>query len=238
MSQTPSDNVDAKLKAAEDHLREVMLALPEVTEEFPWGHRTAKVKGKMFAILVLDNDGLGVTTKLPESNEAALTLPFTAPTGYGLGKSGWVSSHFKPGSEVPIGLLAQWIHESFRAVAPQKVLKALMAPGAALAPKAKPAARKAKSAAKPAAPARTSAAAKPEAGVGKGGAAKRGVAAGRAVARTSAAGKKPAPGKAAAGGKKSVAKPAPAREGPTRRVGAKQTSTAKRGAAGSSRSKR
>ena len=238
MSQTPSDNVDAKLKAAEDHLREVMLALPEVTEEFPWGHRTAKVKGKMFAILVLDNDGLGVTTKLPESNEAALTLPFTAPTGYGLGKSGWVSSHFKPGSEVPIGLLAQWIHESFRAVAPQKVLKALMAPGAAPAPKAKPAARKAKSAAKPAAPARTPAAAKPGAGAGKGGAAKRGVAAGRAVARTSAAGKKPAPGKAAAGGKKSVAKPAPAREGPTRRAGAKQTSTAKRGAAGSSRSKR
>nr|AAC27629.1 defective in fruiting DifB [Myxococcus xanthus DZF1] len=222
-----------------------MLALPEVTEEFPWGHRTAKVKGKMFAILVLDNDGLGVTTKLPESNEAALTLPFTAPTGYGLGKSGWVSSHFKPGSEVPIGLLAQWIHESFRAVAPQKVLKALMAPGAAQAPKAKPAARKAKSAArkakpaaKPAAPARTSAAAKPGAGAGKGGAAKRGVAAGRAVARTSAAGKKPASGKAAVGGKKSVAKPASAREGPTRRAGAKQTSTAKRGAAGSSRSKR
>ncbi|QDE93192.1 DifB protein [Myxococcus xanthus] len=232
MSQTPSDNVDAKLKAAEDQLREVMLALPEVTEEFPWGHRTAKVKGKMFAILVLDNDGLGVTTKLPESNEAALTLPFTAPTGYGLGKSGWVSSHFKPGSEVPIGLLAQWIHESFRAVAPQKVLKALMASGAAQAPKAKSAARKAKSAAKPAAPARKPAAAKPGAGAGKGGAAKRG------VARTSAAGKKPAPGKAAAGGKKSVAKPASAREGPTRRAGAKQTSTAKRGAAGSSRSKR
>ncbi|NOJ85181.1 MmcQ/YjbR family DNA-binding protein [Myxococcus xanthus] len=232
MSQTPSDNVDAKLKAAEDHLREVMLALPEVTEEFPWGHRTAKVKGKMFAILVLDNDGLRVTTKLPESNEAALTLPFTAPTGYGLGKSGWVSSHFKPGSEVPIGLLAQWIHESFRAVAPQKVLKALMAPGAAQAPKAKAAAKKSS------APVRAPAAAKPGAGAGKGGAAKRGVAAGRAVARTSAAGKKPAPGKAAAGGKKSVAKPSSAREGPTRRAGAKQTSTAKRGAAGSSRSKR
>ncbi|NOJ83912.1 MmcQ/YjbR family DNA-binding protein, partial [Myxococcus xanthus] len=170
MSQTPSDNVDAKLKAAEDHLREVMLALPEVTEEFPWGHRTAKVKGKMFAILVLDNDGLRVTTKLPESNEAALTLPFTAPTGYGLGKSGWVSSHFKPGSEVPIGLLAQWIHESFRAVAPQKVLKALMAPGAAQAPKAKAAAKKSS------APVRAPAAAKPGAGAGKGGAAKRGVA--------------------------------------------------------------
>jgi len=125
MTTTPVTNPDAKLKAAEDRLREVMLSLPEVTEEFPWGHRTAKVKGKMFAVLVLEDTRLSVTTKLPESNEAALMLPFTEPTGYGLGKSGWVSSTFKPGQDVPVELLSQWIHESFRAVAPQKVLKAL-----------------------------------------------------------------------------------------------------------------
>ncbi|WIG93338.1 MmcQ/YjbR family DNA-binding protein [Myxococcus sp. SDU36] len=212
MSQPPSDNVDARLKAAEDQLRGVMLALPETTEEFPWGHRTAKVKGKMFVILALDNDGLGVTTKLPESHEAALTLPFTEPTGYGLGKSGWVSSRFKPGSEVPIGLLSQWIHESFRAVAPQKVLKALTAPGAARAPKAKPGKAATPEAQRPSAGARKKpAAAKRVAGAGRGGAAK-----------------------PAVGGKKSVAKPASAREGPKGRAGAK-TSTAKRGAAGSSR---
>ncbi|AEI64504.1 MmcQ/YjbR family DNA-binding protein [Corallococcus macrosporus] len=224
MSQPPADKVDPKLKAAEDHLREVMLALPEVTEEFPWGHRTAKVKGKMFVILALDNDGLGVTTKLPESNEAALTLPFTEPTGYGLGKSGWVSARFKPGSEVPVGLLAQWIHESFRAVAPQKVLKAMLA-ASGLAPvrAAKPAARAKKPvAAKSAASAKSSSAGKPGAG------GRAGVAAG---------GKKPTAGTAAAGGKKSVAKRAPAREGPTVRAGAKAPSS-KRGAARSSRSKR
>lgn len=125
MSTVPAVNPDAKLKAAEERLREVMLALPEVTEEFPWGHRTAKVKGKMFAILVLEDGGLTVTTKLPGSHEAALMLPFATPTGYGLGKSGWVTSQFKPGDAVPVELLTQWIHESFRAVAPQKVLKAL-----------------------------------------------------------------------------------------------------------------
>jgi predicted DNA-binding protein (MmcQ/YjbR family) len=125
MTTPPLLNPDPKLKAAEDHLREVMLALPEVTEEFPWGHRTAKVKGKMFAILVLEDTRLSITTKLPQSHEAALMLPFTEPTGYGLGKSGWVSSTFKPGQDVPVELLSQWIHESFRAVAPQKVLKML-----------------------------------------------------------------------------------------------------------------
>ncbi|MCP3059341.1 MmcQ/YjbR family DNA-binding protein [Myxococcus sp. K38C18041901] len=107
------------LGAAEARLREVMLALPDVTEEFPWGHRTAKVRGKMFAILVLDEEGLRVTTKLPTSNEAALMLPFAEPTGYGLGKSGWVTARFSPGHEVPVELLALWIQESFRAVAPK-----------------------------------------------------------------------------------------------------------------------
>jgi predicted DNA-binding protein (MmcQ/YjbR family) len=131
MSQAPADKVDPKLKAAEDRLREISLAFPEVTEEFPWGHRTVKVKGKMFVVLTLDNDGLGVTTKLPASNEAALMLPFTEPTGYGLGKSGWVSSRFKSGDAVPVELLTQWIHESFRAVAPQKVLKQLGGAGTA-----------------------------------------------------------------------------------------------------------
>lgn len=135
MTTPPLKKPDPKLRAAEERLREVMLALPEVTEEFPWGHRTAKVKGKMFAVLVLEDSRLSVTTKLPQSNEAALMLPFTEPTGYGLGKSGWVSSTFKPGQDVPVELLGQWIHESFRAVAPQKVLKALT--GAAPAPAAK-----------------------------------------------------------------------------------------------------
>ncbi|MFP2911863.1 MmcQ/YjbR family DNA-binding protein [Pyxidicoccus sp. 3LFB2] len=137
MSTIPLTNPDPKLKAAEARLREVMLSLPEVTEEFPWGHRTAKVKGKMFAVLVLEDTRLTLTAKLPESNEAALMLPFAEPTGYGLGKSGWVSSTFKPGQDVPVELLTQWIHESFRAVAPQKVLKAM---GSAATAPAKPAA--------------------------------------------------------------------------------------------------
>lgn len=233
MSHTPSDNVDAKLKAAEDHLREVMLALPEVTEEFPWGHRTAKVKGKMFAILTLDNDGLGVTTKLPESSEAALTLPFTEPTGYGLGKSGWVSSRFKPGSEVPVGLLSQWIHESFRAVAPRKVLDALRAssaPAPAAAKKAPAVSRPVVAAKKARAASSAAVAKKPRAS---------GAAAGvrKAAAGTSASrGARPMAGKPV-GAKKTVAKQAPARKGPSVRAGAK-ASAPKRGSAGTSRSKR
>jgi hypothetical protein len=33
-----------------------------------------------------------------------------------------VTSSFKPGDEVPVALLTRWIDESFRAVAPKKLL--------------------------------------------------------------------------------------------------------------------
>ncbi|MCP3100703.1 MmcQ/YjbR family DNA-binding protein [Myxococcus sp. K15C18031901] len=129
MSTSAQRQPDAALRAAEARLREVMLGLPETTEEFPWGHRTAKVKGKMFAILVLDAEGLRVTTKLPTTHEAALMLPFAEPTGYGLGKSGWVTASFARGQVVPVDLLSMWVHESFRAVAPKAVLAAWEAGG-------------------------------------------------------------------------------------------------------------
>ncbi|MFY2563529.1 MmcQ/YjbR family DNA-binding protein [Corallococcus terminator] len=119
MSKSSASSSEAALRAVEVRLREVMLAFPDVTEEFPWGHRTAKVRGKMFAVLVLDDRGLHVTTKLPQSSEAALMLPFAEPTGYGLGKSGWVTARFAPGEVAPVELLSLWIRESFNAVAPK-----------------------------------------------------------------------------------------------------------------------
>src|SRR5262249_56520222 len=44
-----------------------------------------------------------------------------SPTGYGLGKAGWVSAAFEPGSSPPIDLLCAWIDESYLAVAPAKL---------------------------------------------------------------------------------------------------------------------
>ena len=63
--------------------------------------------------------------KLPTSGPLALTLPFAFPTPYGLGKSGWVSARFGPKDEVPLEMLVEWLDESFRAIAPKKVLAQL-----------------------------------------------------------------------------------------------------------------
>ena len=112
----------ARVEAA---LRGAALAYPGATEEFPWGHRAVKVKGKIFLTLAREDGPLRVTVKLPVSSAYALSLPFAAPTGYGLGKSGWVTATFRPGDAVPLDVLTDWLDESFRAVAPKKLLAGL-----------------------------------------------------------------------------------------------------------------
>jgi predicted DNA-binding protein (MmcQ/YjbR family) len=111
----------AKLQQAMDALREVGLALPEAVEEFPWGHSALKVKKKTFVFLYADADSLSVSTKLPISLDNALMLPFAQPTGYGLGKAGWVTASFDNKSAIPVPLLNEWILESYRAIAPKKL---------------------------------------------------------------------------------------------------------------------
>ena len=58
------------------------------------------------------------------ANVGALLLPFAEPTGYGLGKSGWVSARFE-GTSPPLPVLCRWIDESYRAIAPKTLVKAL-----------------------------------------------------------------------------------------------------------------
>jgi predicted DNA-binding protein (MmcQ/YjbR family) len=116
------------LQDAENRLREIALSFPEVHEDFPWGHRAMKVRKKAFAFMSLSEEGLGISMKLPSSGVLALALPFASPTGYGLGKSGWVSCSFAPGDEIPLELLEEWLAESYRAIAPKKLAARLADP--------------------------------------------------------------------------------------------------------------
>jgi predicted DNA-binding protein (MmcQ/YjbR family) len=98
-------------------LRKFALSHPQAAEDFPWGERTIKVRGKIFTFLSEDGEKLYLTVKLPQSSEAALGLPFTSPTRYRLGRSGWVSARFPKGSAIPLDMFCDWIDESYRAVA-------------------------------------------------------------------------------------------------------------------------
>jgi predicted DNA-binding protein (MmcQ/YjbR family) len=119
-------------------LRAFGLAYPGAHTKSPWpGHLDLAVSDKTFAYLSIDGEPFKISCKLPESAEVALLLPFCEPTGYGLGKSGWVSANFPEGKPLPVDMLKQWIDESYRAQAPKKLVKQLDGGGAAPVKKSK-----------------------------------------------------------------------------------------------------
>jgi predicted DNA-binding protein (MmcQ/YjbR family) len=111
---------------ARKKLLNAALGYPEAWKDHPWGETVVKVGKKIFVFLGVADGELHVTCKLPHSFDVALsTLSFAEATGYGLGASGWVTATFAKKDEVPVPLLLDWIDESYRAVAPQKLVKQL-----------------------------------------------------------------------------------------------------------------
>ena len=107
-------------------LRAWGLTLPGAHGKSPWpDHDDLAVKDKTFAYLPPNGKGFTLSVKLPYTGYEALRLPFAQPTGYGLGKSGWVS--FMPSEDdIPdIEQLKSWVEESYRAQAPRKLVKEL-----------------------------------------------------------------------------------------------------------------
>jgi len=91
----------------------------------PWGHHAIKVKGKSFVFLGADADTFSLSAKLPSSAQVAVQLPFASPTEYGLGRSGWVTARFSRSARVPLKILEMWIEESYRAIAPKRLVAQL-----------------------------------------------------------------------------------------------------------------
>jgi predicted DNA-binding protein (MmcQ/YjbR family) len=143
MAQAPKNSRGGNksgLPKAEQAIAQWAAGYPEVVEEAPWGHRAFKVRNKTFLFLGCDADELGFSVKLPQSGLEVLGLPFAEPTGYGLGKSGWVSFKFGPKDSVPLELIEEWLRESFVAIAPKKLSATLESDSA---PPLKPRAAKA-----------------------------------------------------------------------------------------------
>jgi predicted DNA-binding protein (MmcQ/YjbR family) len=121
--------LDPEIVALRDDLLEFALSLPEAWEDHPWGENVAKVRKKVFAFFGVPDGShpAGLTVKLPESGDHALSLPEGSPTGYGLGKAGWVTITLSPDLP-PRDVLTDWIMESYRCVAPKSLAAKL--PGA------------------------------------------------------------------------------------------------------------
>jgi predicted DNA-binding protein (MmcQ/YjbR family) len=111
---------------ARRRLVDAALSYPGAVEDFPWGERVAKVNKKIFAFFGADDgDESAVTVKLPRSCDFALSFASTTPSGYGLGKAGWVRLDFENPDCPDIDLLLDWLDESYRAVAPKRLVAEL-----------------------------------------------------------------------------------------------------------------
>ena len=114
------------MSRARDDARAFALSLPETTEDQPWGEDVVKVRGKVFVFLG-PSTSRRMTVKLDESHGHALSIDGAAPTGYGLGKSGWVTV---PLTAKGVGktIRRDWIEESYRIVAPKRLVERLDGP--------------------------------------------------------------------------------------------------------------
>jgi predicted DNA-binding protein (MmcQ/YjbR family) len=117
-----------RVTRAAAQLRSVALAYPEAWEDHPWGDDVIKVRSKIFLFLGA-GERLSVTAKLPVSHGMALALPNARPTGYGMGRAGWVSISFDADEEPPLDMLELWVDESYRAVAPKRLVAQVEARG-------------------------------------------------------------------------------------------------------------
>jgi predicted DNA-binding protein (MmcQ/YjbR family) len=101
------------------------LAYPEAAQDFPWGETVVKIRKKIFVFLGdprADSPTIGL--KLRDSVDHARSIPGAEPMGYGLGRHGWTNV---PIEETEPALIAEWIDESYRLIAPKTLVRGLSA---------------------------------------------------------------------------------------------------------------
>jgi predicted DNA-binding protein (MmcQ/YjbR family) len=116
----------AQPRATRRRLLEFALGFPGAYLDHPWDEDVAKVGKKVFVFLGMEGDTahLGMTVKLDESQDQALSAPGAEPAGYGLGRSGWVTVPFRHATP-PLDVLKDWVEESYRRIAPKQLVAEL-----------------------------------------------------------------------------------------------------------------
>lgn len=106
-------------------LESLALGFPGAWADNPWGDSVVKVGKKIFVFLGDNPEQQVITVKVPESHEHAMSFKGAAPTGYGLGKAGWVTIPVDGVGGDDAEVLHDFVEESYRAIAPKKLIKEL-----------------------------------------------------------------------------------------------------------------
>jgi predicted DNA-binding protein (MmcQ/YjbR family) len=112
-------------------LEAIVARLPEAqrVDIEAWdGEPTFRVRGKNF--IFTDRTASGLSVKLPKEEAAAVvaTDPGAVPTGYGLGRHGWVSVEVGDAADDERWQqIEEWVRTSFTLVAPKSLAKVVLA---------------------------------------------------------------------------------------------------------------
>jgi predicted DNA-binding protein (MmcQ/YjbR family) len=112
-------------------LERIVARLPEAerVDIEAWdGEPTFRVRGKNF--IFTNPEATGLSVKLPKEEAAAVvaTDPQAQPTGYGLGRHGWVSVDVgDDADEARWQQVEEWVRTSYTLVAPKKLAKIVLA---------------------------------------------------------------------------------------------------------------
>lgn len=113
-----------KVQQAYERIVKFALELPEAWEDHPWGDQAIKVRKKIFLFPGITKKrpiALKLSMKLPASCTEVLRHDWATPTGYGLGRSGWVSMSLTAKDLPSQSRIEDWVEESYQAVAPKRL---------------------------------------------------------------------------------------------------------------------
>jgi predicted DNA-binding protein (MmcQ/YjbR family) len=111
-------------------LEGVVARLPEAerVDVEAWdGEPTFRVRGKTFVFSSPDASGISVKLTKEEAAAVVATDPKAEPTGYGLGRHGWVSVSIPNSASAKRWReIEEWIRTSYTLVAPRKLARAVL----------------------------------------------------------------------------------------------------------------
>jgi predicted DNA-binding protein (MmcQ/YjbR family) len=114
-----------------DRLEAVVARLPEAerVDIAEWGdHPTFRVNGKNFVFC--DQAAHELSLKLAKEEAAAVvaTDPAVHPTGYGLGRHGWIAFSLEEGAgDERWAQVEEWVRTSYTLVAPKRLARLVLA---------------------------------------------------------------------------------------------------------------
>lgn len=120
----------AKSTANMKRLERIVAELPEAVRKNieAWdGEPTFRVNNKNFVFASPDADSLSVKLSKEEAAAVVATDPAVEPTGYGLGRHGWISVKVPAGTgDERWAEIEEWIRTSYTLVAPKRLAKLVL----------------------------------------------------------------------------------------------------------------